>query len=54
MHFSAIVACDSQNGIGQSGKIPWECPSDMKYFKRLTTHCTDKSKKNDILNQIKP
>lgn len=35
--FSLIVACDSNNGIGLNGNMPWRLPSEMKYFKDVTT-----------------
>lgn len=35
-----IIAAVAKNGvIGSCGKIPWNYPEDMKYFKQLTTGC---------------
>ena len=34
---SIIVAATPSGGIGKDGKLPWELPSDMAYFKRITT-----------------
>ncbi len=34
--FSLIVAVDLRNGIGLNGGIPWDCPEDLKHFKKLT------------------
>ena len=34
--FSLIVAHDDAYGIGKNGKIPWNCPDDIKYFKSMT------------------
>lgn len=34
---SLILATDSDQGIGQNGKIPWHCTEDMKHFKELTS-----------------
>lgn len=31
-----IVATDSKNGIAKNGKIPWNCPQDMKFFRTMT------------------
>jgi thymidylate synthase len=36
MSISIIVAIDENNGIGKNGKIPWKCPEDIKYFKKIT------------------
>ena len=35
--FSIIVAADAKNGIGNKGKLPWQIPNEMKYFKEVTT-----------------
>jgi len=35
--FSLVVALDQDRGIGLSGGMPWRLPSDMAYFKRITT-----------------
>ena len=32
-----IVAATLQNGIGQSGRLPWRLPQEMAYFARVTT-----------------
>ena len=31
-----IVACGVNHVIGNKGKIPWNIPSDLAYFKRIT------------------
>jgi len=31
-----IVAIDIKNGIGKNGKIPWNYPSDLQHFRKLT------------------
>jgi dihydrofolate reductase len=36
MKISMIVACSENGGIGMSGKMPWELPDDLAYFKSLT------------------
>ena len=32
-----IAAYDDNNGIGKDGKIPWNVPEDLEWFKHLTT-----------------
>ncbi len=32
-----IVAMDSTGGIGKNGKLPWNCPEDLRWFKKITT-----------------
>ena len=34
--YELILACDSEYGIGKDGKIPWNCPEDIKNFYNLT------------------
>lgn len=34
--FSVIAAVEKNFGIGKDGKIPWDLPSDMKHFTRIT------------------
>lgn len=36
MPFNIIVATDENNGIGKSNKLPWNIPSDLSYFKKVT------------------
>ena len=36
MNFSLIAAVDSKNGIGKGGKLPWNLPSDLAYFSKVT------------------
>lgn len=35
--FDIVVACDEKNGIGKNNSIPWRCPEDMKWFRKITT-----------------
>ena len=44
-----IVAMDLNRGIGKSGKLPWHLPSDLKYFKNITTRTEDQHKKNAVI-----
>ena len=32
----AIVAIDDRNGIAKDGKIAWDCPDDMSFFRSMT------------------
>ncbi|KAI0094863.1 dihydrofolate reductase-like domain-containing protein [Irpex rosettiformis] len=36
-----IVAATVQNGIGQSGRLPWRLPQEMAYFARVTTNAPE-------------
>ena len=39
MTISAIVACDTEHGIGKNGGLPWPYhPEDMKWFRDNTTN----------------
>lgn len=44
--FSIIVAVDKKLGIGRNGTIPWNIPSDKKWFKQATTSTADTAKMN--------
>ena len=35
--FSIVVAYDAEYGIGKNQSIPWKCPEDLAFFKKLTT-----------------
>jgi dihydrofolate reductase len=35
--FSLIAAIDKNNGLGKNGQMSWHLPSDLTYFKRITT-----------------
>ena len=47
-NYNLIVRCDVQNGIARKGKIPWHSKSEMRYFRKLTTHATT-GKKNTVI-----
>ena len=36
-------------GIGNSGKIPWNCKEDLKKFKKITTETKDRTKQNAVI-----
>jgi dihydrofolate reductase len=48
-YFSVIVAVDEKDGIGKTGKIPWNMPEDMAFFKSLTTTVTEPEKQNVVI-----
>jgi dihydrofolate reductase / thymidylate synthase len=35
-NINVVVACTKDLGIAKNGKIPWNSPTDLKYFKNLT------------------
>lgn len=36
MKITAIVACDSEGGIGFKGKMPWHLPEELRLFRNST------------------
>jgi dihydrofolate reductase len=46
--FSIVVAHDKNRGIGINNQLPWKLPSDMAYFKSLTS-TAKKSKRNAVI-----
>jgi dihydrofolate reductase len=50
MPFSIIVGVHATNwAIGSSGKIPWKCRADMKFFKETTSNVNDPTKMNAVI-----
>jgi dihydrofolate reductase/thymidylate synthase len=49
MKFTIVAAIDAKKGIGRDGKIPWNLPEDMKWFKDLTTKIDDDGKINAVI-----
>ena len=50
MPFSIIVGVHATNwAIGSSGKIPWKCRADMKFFKETTCDVNDSTKMNAVI-----
>ncbi|CAM6093066.1 unnamed protein product [Calypogeia fissa] len=47
--FQILVAATRENGIGKDGALPWSLPSDMKFFKRITTQTASIGKKNAVV-----
>ncbi|KAB2641400.1 MAG: dihydrofolate reductase [Verrucomicrobia bacterium] len=37
LHLTAIVAMTPQRVIGRDGKLPWQLPEDLAFFKRSTS-----------------
>jgi len=51
-----ILATDERYGLAQKGKLPWECPADMTFFKTMTTNrilWVSKSTFNSLPNSVK-
>lgn len=48
-HFSLVVACTSQGGIGFQNKIPWHIKEDYQHFKAITTETTTSEKWNVVI-----
>lgn len=49
MKFSIILAVDDENGIWKHDTLAWNLPSDMKYFKKITTQTQDLAKLNAVI-----
>lgn len=47
--FQLVVAATRKLGIGKGGTMPWRLPSDMAYFKALTSATADPSKANAVV-----
>lgn len=47
--YQVVVAATENLGIGKDGKLPWRLPSDLKFFKNITTTTSDPGKRNAIL-----
>lgn len=49
MKFSLVLAVDEKGGIWKDGDLAWKIPSDMKYFKDVTSKTTDLAKHNAVI-----
>ena len=56
-----IVACDSKNGIGLDGNLPWKLKKEMSYFTNITTSSNNlnvvimgRNTWNSIPNKFRP
>ncbi|KAG2489029.1 hypothetical protein HYH03_012467 [Edaphochlamys debaryana] len=47
--FQVVVAATPSMGIGKDGKMPWDLPGDMAYFKQLTSSTRDSSRQNVVI-----
>ncbi|XP_076947561.1 bifunctional dihydrofolate reductase-thymidylate synthase-like [Bidens hawaiensis] len=47
--YQIVVAATRDMGIGKNGKLPWTLPSDLKFFKQITTSTSDPNKRNAII-----
>ncbi|KAK2994141.1 hypothetical protein RJ640_020946, partial [Escallonia rubra] len=47
--YQVVVAATRDMGIGKDGKLPWTLPSDLKFFKDITTIVSDLGKKNAVV-----
>lgn len=47
--YEVVVAATRDLGIGREGKLPWTLPSDMKFFKEITTTTSESGKRNAVI-----
>ncbi|XP_041018940.1 putative bifunctional dihydrofolate reductase-thymidylate synthase isoform X2 [Juglans microcarpa x Juglans regia] len=47
--YQVVLAATREMGIGKDGKLPWRLPSDLNFFKELTTATSDPGKKNAVV-----
>lgn len=47
--YQVVVAATKEMGIGKDGKLPWNLPTDLKFFKDLTLTTSDSAKKNAVV-----
>ncbi len=46
---SVVVAATAAGGIGRDGKLAWELPSDMAFFRSTTMAVQQTSKQNAVI-----
>jgi len=47
--FQILVATTKEMGFGKDGKLPWKLPSDVKFFKEITSSTSAPSRKNTLI-----
>ena len=47
--YQVVVSATRDMGIGKDGRLPWRLPSDLKFFKEITSGTTDPVKQNAVL-----
>ncbi|GAU22063.1 hypothetical protein TSUD_309670 [Trifolium subterraneum] len=47
--YQVVVAATQDMGIGKDGKLPWRLPTDLKFFKEITTTTSQSGKKNAVV-----
>ncbi|KAH7287929.1 hypothetical protein KP509_31G003600 [Ceratopteris richardii] len=47
--FQMVVASTRDLGIGLNGRLPWKLPTDMDFFKTVTSNTCDSSKRNAVI-----
>eukprot|EP01018_Ginkgo_biloba_P011529 Gb_18224 [translate_table: standard] len=48
-NFQIVVAATKDLGIGKDGQIPWKLPSDLKFFKEITSTTSSPGKRNAVI-----
>tara|TARA_R110002126_G_scaffold9539_2_gene43009 strand:+ start:1406 stop:1912 length:507 start_codon:yes stop_codon:yes gene_type:complete len=49
MTFDIILAMDIKCGIGKDGKLPWNLPEELAWFKKVTMWTEDPKKQNAVI-----
>jgi len=49
MKFNIILAVDKKNWIWKNNELAWNIPTDLKYFKKITTNTRDLAKMNSVI-----
>lgn len=49
LDFQIVVAATKARGIGRDGSMPWRLPTDMAYFKRLTSEREDDAQRQNAV-----
>ncbi|XP_021759297.1 bifunctional dihydrofolate reductase-thymidylate synthase-like isoform X2 [Chenopodium quinoa] len=47
--YHVVVAATREMGIGKDGKLPWNLPSDLRFFKEITTATMGDGKRNAVI-----